>query len=176
MIPLFSVVFFSWINLPVSSATVQEIRIFHEKACCSEKECTLFYNYMNRAGGNEPLTQAYRGVSNIFMARFVWSPWSKYNYFTTGRDLLENAIESDKFNIEMRYLRYTVQTNAPSFLSYNSHINLDKNLILKNWVNLKDEDLKNRISVYMSSDKNLTESERAEFRNFILPENLPIKN
>ena len=58
------------------------------------------------------------------------NPYTKLKLFNEGRVDLEIAIMKAPENIELIYLRFTVQSNCPDFLRYNSNIDADKEKLL----------------------------------------------
>jgi hypothetical protein len=96
-----------------------------------------------------PILTGYRACGTMIMAKHVANPISKLMYFYKGRKMLEAVIAGNEKVAELRFLRYSIQTNAPSFLGYNSHIAEDK-LFLKNSVPFLDDPiLSNKISAYL---------------------------
>lgn len=91
----------------------------------------------------------YRGMAYMLWAKHEPNPLNKLAYFNKGKALLDKAIQADNRNIELRYLRFCVQTNVPSFLLYSDKIDEDKSILLNGVGNLKDKDLKQRISSYI---------------------------
>ena len=85
----------------------------------------------------------------MLMAKHVINPFSKLSYFKKGKLMLENAIKADYTNVELRFLRYTIQTNVPGFLNYTSEKNLDRTFIAQSLPKLKDQDLKKIISEFL---------------------------
>lgn len=82
------------------------------------------------------------------MAKYVSNPFRKLSYFKGGKQLLEKCVSADTENAEIRYLRLTVQSNAPSFLGYNQSITVDKQFLLHAVYNLKDLVLKQMINSF----------------------------
>jgi hypothetical protein len=80
--------------------------------------------------------------------------------FVEGKAILEEAIKNDPKNIELIFLRYPVQLNAPSILDYNQNVASDKKTLVNEVKSIKDKDLKSRILVFLLSDGKLTEAER----------------
>lgn len=66
--------------------------------------------------------------------------------------MLEKAIQFDQKNIELRFLRYTFQTNVPSFLNYNDNKENDRVFLLQSLNRLNDLKLKNIISNYLKKE------------------------
>lgn len=83
-------------------------------------------------GINTPISNAYKGAYTMMKAKYVSSPFKKYAYFNEGKALIENAIEQAPNNVEIRYLRATLQANLPKFLNYYENINEDIDFVLTN--------------------------------------------
>jgi hypothetical protein len=77
----------------------------------------------------EPFRTAYLGASKMLLAECGYTPWTKYNHFTEGKKLLEEAIASTPNEAEFRYLRFMIQLNAPSFLGYTDDVATDYAMI-----------------------------------------------
>ena len=103
----------------------------------------------------EPLTsndltlQGYKGMSLMLLSKYSYNPYKKLYYFKKGSSILDKAIEEDKENIELRYLRYTVQCEAPMILNYRFALSDDLTFIQAQVNNIKDFDLKNRINHFL---------------------------
>lgn len=83
-------------------------------------------------GINTPVSIAYKGAYTMMKAKYVSSPFKKYAYFNEGKTLIEKAIEQAPKNLEIRYLRATLQANLPKFLNYYENINDDIDFVLTN--------------------------------------------
>jgi hypothetical protein len=93
--------------------------------------------------------QGYKGMSFMLLSKYSFNPYEKIYYFKKGSSILDKAIEEDKENIELRYLRYTVQSEAPVILNYRSALSSDLTFIQTQVNNIKDFDLKNRINNFL---------------------------
>lgn len=78
------------------------------------------------------LAQPYLASAKMQRAKYAFFPHKKLTYFNEGKKLLENYIQHNPKNIEARYVRLLVQSQAPFFLGYNSQINDDAAFVLKN--------------------------------------------
>ena len=145
----FLFVFYSAIvfaNVPV----IKEVRIMLHNATSNEQTCTKMISLLlpfNET--NNPLFLGYRGGATMVMAKHVVNPFSKLSYFKKGKQMLESAIKADHTNVELRFLRYTIQTNVPGFLNYTSEKNLDRTFISQSLPKLKDQELKKIISEFL---------------------------
>ena len=84
-----------------------------------------FYNYCANISNRNNTQQAYFGVATAMYAELVSNPADKLSYFSTGKELLENAIANDYWNEELRFLRYSVQDKAPWMLQYHDKLEED---------------------------------------------------
>lgn len=145
-----------------SGGDIVKIRELYYKASTNKKDSETFSEKMKTISGiDASLVNGYTGMSYMIKANHSYNPYNKLSFFMKGKDLLDNAITSDAQNVELRFLRYCVQTNAPGFLGYSGKIAEDKKVILLNYHKLKDEDLKKRINEYMQNSKNCSKEEKA---------------
>jgi len=101
-----------------------------------------------------PLELGYIGSGYFIKCNYLSNPWYKFKYFNIGKQKLELAISQSRDQVELRYLRYTLQTNLPSLLNYNGNKKEDYRLLqgfLSNKQNLEiDADLYNKIKQYLA--------------------------
>lgn len=141
--------------------SIIKLRDLYYKAAISKDASEKFAQATTNFTGVDKTTLAgYYGVSWMMKANHVFNPYNKLSYFLKGKEILDNAIQSNSKNIELRFLRYCVQTNVPDFLAYNSNIISDKNIIFINYANVSDFDLKKRIKEYMLHSKYCTAAEK----------------
>lgn len=144
-----------------SSLSLQEIRSLYlkshkDEACCSE----LLKKLQNIDPLKEPVAAGYKGCATMMMANYTYNPARKLSAFYEGRDLLENVIQKNSENPELRYLRYTIQTNVPSFIGYNKAIESDKKFLIAQVNNLSDAALKKMIADYLRHSERVTGEEK----------------
>ncbi|MEI6021545.1 MAG: hypothetical protein WCR21_10495 [Bacteroidota bacterium] len=99
---------------------------------------------------NVPIKKAYFASAKMASAKFKIFPLAKYQAFLEGKKLLEESVALDKQNPEIRFVRFVIQSNLPSFLFYSQNISEDKAFITKSLPVLKttDPDLHQRIVNY----------------------------
>jgi hypothetical protein len=142
---------------------INVIRSLYQKAVTNEQYCkqlieaTAAYNE-----NNNPLMLGYKASGTMIMAKHVFNPFTKMSYFKKGKDMLEKAIESDKNNIELRFLRFAAQTNMPSFLGYNKSIQNDKKFLLTSFSQIKDIRLKELLLPVLHESKYVTAEEKQQ--------------
>ncbi|HET6244640.1 MAG: hypothetical protein H0V01_09060 [Bacteroidetes bacterium] len=142
------------------------IRNQYYLASKDSKEAEAFYEKLSSANEKNPLMLGYRGMSEFISAKYAYNPYSKMNFFKKGKEYLEKSIQLDPKNPELRWLRFSVQSNAPSFLNYNSNLEEDKLILIK--VLLKqlkvDADLQKRIYDFLLQSPDFTSEEKEKFK------------
>lgn len=146
-------------NLP----SINEIRNLYEKSAKSEDDCKKLID-MLEPHKKDPLFLGYSGCATMMMAKHVFSPFSKMSYFKKGKVMLEDAIKEDEKNFELRFLRFTAQTNMPSFLGYHNSIQNDKKFILNSFPQIKDESLEQYVLPTLKKSKDLTTTEKEKLK------------
>jgi hypothetical protein len=135
-----------------NQASLEELRSLYNKSATSEEICTNLIKLCNEQSSIADATRlGYKGCATLMMANHYFNPISKWNSFTEGKKILEAAIKADTTNLELRYLRLTIQKNAPSFLGYNINIEEDKQFLKEHFPSIKDEQLKSIIINYLKT-------------------------
>jgi uncharacterized protein YehS (DUF1456 family) len=118
-----------------------QLRQIYAKAPSKETDCKQMLKMLEKVNDQQPLLYGYKGCATMIMAKHSFNPMNKLSYFKRGKNMLEHAISKDSNNIELRYLRLSIQLNAPAFLGYKSRISKDKKLIKESINNLVDKHL-----------------------------------
>jgi len=142
------------------------LRKLFEESAVSSSSANNFYQQTRKFSDQSVATFiGFKAMSELMMCNHVFSPLSKLSYFNTGKKLLEAAIQKDPKNIELRYFRFSTQSNVPAILNYSSNINEDK-LILMNYLKISssitDKDLYQRIKSYMLKSSYCSATEKQQ--------------
>lgn len=132
---------------------------FHE-AIKEEKIAIQLEARLHVISDKTNLQQGYEGATQLLLAKYAFLPNQKYQLFSKGKLKLENAINKDRINPELIYLRYIIQMNCPSFLGYNNALREDRNYLIRAVKSIEDKDLQKRILVFLLSNSKLTSDER----------------
>ena len=85
------------------------------------------------------------------------------SYFKKGKKILENAIKADDKNVELRFLRFNIQTHIPSFLGYNNDIDSDKFFLETSFQKITDENLKAFLLPYLKNSDYISADIKKQF-------------
>lgn len=117
--------------------------------------CEKLYSQLKNYSATDQTIEGYKALISFLMAHHVFNPFYKMHYFNEGKKILNTAISQDPQNVELRFLRYVIQSELPEVLGYTKNINEDKEFvihsILENKIN--DIDLLRRIQNYFKEHK-----------------------
>ena len=142
------------------SGNLLDVRKAYYLAVDNEESLKAFETMLINFNNPDNTILGYIGMSFMLKAKYAWLPNDKWQYFNKGKKFLESSISKDPNNIELKFMRFCIQNNTPSFLRYNKNLETDKLYIFKSFSAILDDDLKFRISNYMLVEKvKLTEAE-----------------
>ena len=121
--------FVATVNANANESLLMEIRdrlpIVFEDA----SECERLYQKAITVNAPSPILQGYIGAIYLAKSRHS-SIFKKLSFFNQGTETLEAALKRAPNELELRFLRLTIQLNIPSFLGYNEEIASDKQFVL----------------------------------------------
>lgn len=99
--------------------------------CVSDADRThTLYHKLVALKSNKPLVIGFIGALEALKAKHAWNPYKKMEHLNAAIVTLDKAIKAEPDNIEIRFLRYTVEYFVPAFLGYSKHIAEDKRVII----------------------------------------------
>lgn len=99
----------------------------------------------DRETGDRALQLAYQGGFQTIWAQHVLNPIAKLRTFNQGREQIEKAVTMDPDSPEIRYIRLSVQQNAPRFLGYKGSIKKDTEFLRQNQGRISSNLVKNNV-------------------------------
>lgn len=144
---------------------MQKVRSLYERAPMDESACENLLNLLKEYDENDPLLHGYKGVATMIMAKHVFSPFKKLSRFKEGKNILEKAIEKDPANVELRFLRFTAQSQAPGFLGYKDHLEEDTSFLIKSLPTMENTVLKKQIRDFLLESDSTTDMEKEKINN-----------
>lgn len=125
------------------------VRANYNKLVSDKELCEKIIAELTETKNNSATHMAYLGGLQTIWANHVFSPISKLNTFKEGKKNIEQAIKKEPENVELRFIRLSVQKNAPSFLGYKSNINEDTEFIKENRHQIRSEILQKNIGTLL---------------------------
>ncbi|MFN5884200.1 MAG: hypothetical protein ACK445_02565 [Bacteroidota bacterium] len=144
--------------------SIQDARKAYDEVVYKAAAGKTFLVQAEKVKPSDPLLMGYVGAVKMIMAKHYINPWSKLNSFNQGKELLEKALTLQPEVIELVFLRFSIQSNSPTFLQYNQHLSKDKTFLLNNVASLKDKTLKDKIINYLLTSEALSPAEKQKLQ------------
>lgn len=105
------------------------LRRHYEQAAADKAAGEKFYKLLADYKDRDGLVLAYKGASEAIRARDA-SMFNKLTYVQDAAKTFEQAVSIDPQNPEIRFLRFSVESNLPPFLGLSKHVDEDKEMLL----------------------------------------------
>ncbi|QIG89380.1 hypothetical protein G6R40_06665 [Chryseobacterium sp. POL2] len=125
------------------------VRTNYSIAVQDKNLCKRMIEELEQSKEKSAVYLAYLGGYQTIWAHHVFSPMSKFSTFKKGKKNIELAISKEPENVEIRYIRFSVQKNSPSFLGYNNNLKEDKDFLVKNKKNINSDFLQKNIETLL---------------------------
>lgn len=141
-------------DLPAQNDLLRDLRLNIGDVFAKDSVCQLFEKRLKNVDvTGKPVLQGYKGAVLMAKGRHAFSPLSKLSYFNEGKGMLEKSIAADQDNVELRFLRLTIQVNVPAILGYSSNKAEDLSFVQQTIPKLKDEELRDRMTKFIKLAK-----------------------
>lgn len=139
---------------------LSQIRGLYQRAAEDETVGKKLLKSTEAFDENNPVFFGYYGAAHMMMAKHVINPFSKMSHFNKGKKIYTRAIQLAPENIELRFLRFAVQSKTPGFLGYKENLEEDKNFLLSQIKEVSDRELYKMIVEYLLTSKSLSVAEK----------------
>lgn len=156
-------IFFLMLSSHVSAQELNLLKIRKEYSLAVKDE-EICENNLNilRAKAKATTDKGYLAVYEMVYAKHMGNPLRKIGQFKKGKNLLEGLIKQEPRNVELRFIRWSVQTHAPSILNYSDNIKDDKSFIIDHLYSIQHRDVKEIIYKYIKGSNSFNEDELKE--------------
>lgn len=144
-------------------AILAEVRNTMQYAFNEESVCYKLYDKVKHINDPEPVLMGYIGALHIARSRFV-PLLDKRESLRKGEEKLEASIKLEPQNLELIFLRLSIQLNLPGFLGYNDNIESDKKFVINNYKKASKV-LKAKIVKFVNDSDDFTDNEKAKVVN-----------
>tara|TARA_Y100000766_G_C18849517_1_gene577475 strand:+ start:101 stop:559 length:459 start_codon:yes stop_codon:yes gene_type:complete len=136
------ILFFMIYSNNIFSQNLSEIRALYYSTTDNISKCNSLKTLLNSFENKNNIINAYIGANTLLYCKYSDNSFKKYSYFKKGKEMIEEAIKLDPDNLEIKFLRFLNQINAPWFLNYKSNIDDDFKFINSNLDLISDERFK----------------------------------
>ncbi|RYZ97610.1 MAG: hypothetical protein EOP47_21260 [Sphingobacteriaceae bacterium] len=158
----FSFVFLVLFLFPLVETKAQ-VRLQLTAALESSKTTDSLYNSLDAVKNKTGLTTGYMAALQALKAVHAWNPYSKVKHLNRSEETFKRAVAADPHNLEIRFMRFSVEHHVPGFLGYNKNLESDRKEIIhqlkqKNYTSA-DQDLVNTVVQFLIDSKRCTPAE-----------------
>lgn len=151
--------------------SIDEIRKSYIKAVDNPSIAERLSTELKKIAKPDALTLAYIGSLEALKAKHTWNPYQKLSYMEEFNRIINEAIKRMPDNLEIRFLRYTIQYHTPSFLGYSKNLEEDKRVIIDNFVKKKfmtsNKSLITDVYQFMVETKSLSAEEKIKMEKVV---------
>lgn len=139
----------------------QLLRKLYKEASENEKKLKEFEQAIHQENISEAVRYAYQGALQALKGKYSFLPAMKLNFFWEASSYLQKALAQEPENVEIIFLRFTVECGVPSLMSYALHLQEDRKKIIELLPesNLED-DFKKAIAEYLIKSGKCTFAEK----------------
>lgn len=127
------------------------------KAVENSKLADSLYRKLTKLPNKTALILAYSGTLEALKAKHSWNPYNKIKYVKVALKTMQKAINMDSENLEIRFMRFSIEHFTPSFLGFSKDLDVDRKEIIKHYENrnfgLADEALVKNVANFMINSK-----------------------
>ena len=137
----------------------------------SDKAKDLYDKLDNEKASSNSLYLGYFGATEALLAKHHWNPYKKLDYLAKSQKTLQRAISKSPNNLELRFLRFSIQHYIPTFLGQSKNLAEDRDVILKelsasNYAESDKPVVKNVVNFLIQS-KRCSDEQNAFLKRFV---------
>ncbi|UEG53868.1 hypothetical protein LLH06_02625 [Mucilaginibacter daejeonensis] len=114
-------------------ADIPEPKVIRRQLLQALEKKTLtdsLYTVLTAEADKSPLTVAYIGAVQALKAKHAWNPYYKVKYLNDAEKTFKTAVSREPDNIEIRFMRFSIEHNVPGFLGYNKNLTADRDAMI----------------------------------------------
>ena len=128
---------------------IKMVRIGFYQATQNSKKAKPLSIIIKNFKSKSSIIKAYEGANMAILAKTRWSPFSAIRLVKKAVKMLALAVIQSPQNLEIRFIRFAVQKNIPSFLNLSKNIEEDKKFIIENINSFNKNVLSNNMRNYI---------------------------
>lgn len=117
--------------LSINKLTLEDIRQNYQLAVSDKNICRRMISSLEDSQ-RSPVEQAYCGAFQAIWANHTSSLGEKLSSFNKGKKNIDAAAKKSPQDIEIKFIRLSIQKSSPAFLGYKDKMKEDRTFILNN--------------------------------------------
>lgn len=129
------------INAMAAAPDLKKIREDYIASISNSEKADALCSQLQSIKNPDAIILAYLGSAQAIKAKHAWNPVNKMSYLKQGFNTINKAVSKDPNQLEVRFLRFSLQFYVPGFLGYSKNIETDKDKIISLLQNEKNSNL-----------------------------------
>jgi hypothetical protein len=146
---IFLLLFTSGVNLHGQHTSLDSIRNVFFELTFNSQQAPEFYQYLSCLEDPSPVIIAYRGAIEAILTKHKWNPFDKINCLNKSEQSFNEAIVLNPQDVEVRFIRYSVEQHIPRILGFSKHIKEDEVFIANRLEHMKSIDISLEMKKYI---------------------------
>jgi hypothetical protein len=118
-------------SFSANDTDLQQLRQTYLKAVEDSKVNDSLLQSLELSKNKSPVLLGYQGACEGLKAKHAFNPYKKLDYLKKSQQTLTNAIAQAPTNVEIRFLRFSMQHYLPAFLGHSKNIEEDRIAIVR---------------------------------------------
>lgn len=164
---------FVYFNTKTDTATLNYIRNQFYLSIEDENETEKLIEYIHKKFKRditkyEPVILAYYGALEALKGKHAFNPFTKLSYLNSSMEKIGESIKKEPYNLEIRFLRFSILHHLPSILGYSKERKEDAiiiyDLLLLKDYSMLEKDIQKGIVEFMIESERLSKKQVNELR------------
>ncbi|TDG34840.1 hypothetical protein EZJ43_16465 [Pedobacter changchengzhani] len=155
----------------LSNNQIATLKVNMVKAVEDSKLTDSLFLELSKLNHKSPLILGYIGTLEALKAKHAWNPYNKIKYVSRSLVTLQKAINLDGENMEIRFMRFSIEHFTPSFLGFSKDLDVDRKEIIKHYQNKNfgsaNEELIKNIAKFMVDSNRCTAEELRILKKYL---------
>lgn len=115
----------------VQEPPVAELRQLLYEGSENEDQADALFKKVGNYKGSDPVLIGYKGAAFALKAKHGFNPIGKLKHIKEAQQYFNQAVAAAPQNMEVRFLRYSVEAQTPKMLDLSAHVSEDQALLLE---------------------------------------------
>jgi hypothetical protein len=107
------------------------LRRHYRQAATDEAASRHFHQLMSQYAEHDPVVLAYKAASEAILAKHTGGVFDKLDRVKSASRQFDHAVGLNPHNPEIRFLRFSIESNLPGFLGASKHVDEDRTLLVR---------------------------------------------
>lgn len=110
---------------------MKELRETLRVASDSKENSTKLFEKVGNYSGEDAVLISYKAAAHAIKAKYATNPFKKLKLIKASARIFDEAMQRNDQDLEIRFVRFAVETQTPAKIKLSKHVEEDKNILLQ---------------------------------------------